>query len=66
MIDSDWATIPVNDGHVHVVPLGDNFFHEPEDDCLCGPEVEAVPRPDGSFGWLVSHSSLDGRECGVE
>jgi hypothetical protein len=32
------------------------------DDCVCGPEVEPVPRDDGSMGWLIKHHSLDGRE----
>jgi hypothetical protein len=57
-----WASIPLNDEHVHVVPLEDGLIHEPEDDCICGPEIEAVQRSDGSFGWLVIHASLDGRE----
>lgn len=32
------------------------------DDCVCGPTVEPVERHDGSYGWLVVHHSLDGRE----
>ena len=48
---------------VHVYPDSDLIEHDTEsDDCLCGPEVEAVPGEDGYFGWLVSHHSLDGRE----
>lgn len=58
----EWASIPLNNDHVHVVPLEDDYFHEPEDDCLCGPTVEAVPREDGSMAWLVVHNSLDQRE----
>lgn len=46
---------------VHVIPRGDLIAHE-EDDCVCLPTVEPVPRDDGSFGWLVTHHSLDGRE----
>ena len=48
---------------VHVYPDNDLIDHDTEtDDCLCGPETEAVPRDDGSYGWLIVHHSLDGRE----
>lgn len=48
---------------VHVYPDKDLIEHVTEgDDCLCGPEIEAVPAEDGSMGWLISHHSLDGRE----
>ena len=47
---------------LHVYPLGDVIEHEMTDDCPCRPRSEAVDRPDGSFGWLVVHHSLDGRE----
>jgi hypothetical protein len=46
---------------VHILPNGDWVGHEPED-CVCGPDVEPVVRDDGSMGWLITHSSLDGRE----
>jgi hypothetical protein len=46
----------------HVCPVGDLVDHEMTDDCVCGPRSEQVPREDGSFGWLVVHHSLDGRE----
>lgn len=46
---------------VHVLPVADLIEHE-DHDCTCGPTTEPVPRPDGSFGWLVTHHSLDGRE----
>lgn len=50
---------------VHVYPDRDLIEHVTEgDECLCGPEVEAVPADDGSMGWLISHHSLDGREFG--
>ncbi len=50
-------------GHVHVYPCGDLIEHETEgDDCPCGPATEPVQRDDGSYGWLVVHHSLDGRE----
>jgi hypothetical protein len=52
---------------VHTLPLGDLIEHENVgDDCPCGPTIEPVPRDDGSFGWLISHHSLDGREAREE
>lgn len=59
---SGWLADRLPSGEVHVVPVGDLFEHTGRD-CLCGPDVEAVFRPDGSNGWLVSHQSLDGREA---
>lgn len=47
---------------VHVLPVNDLIEHE-DDDCICGPTTEAVPCDDGSFGWVVVHASLDGREA---
>lgn len=48
---------------MHVHPVGDLIDHElTGDGCACGVRVEAVPRTDGSVGWLVTHHSLDGRE----
>ena len=48
---------------IHVYPANDLIDHDTEDDdCLCGPETEAVLRDDGSYGWLILHHSLDGRE----
>ena len=47
----------------HVYPVGDIVEHETTGDgCICGPTTEAVPRDDGSYGWLIVHHSLDGRE----
>lgn len=47
----------------HVYPVADLIEHNTEgDDCVCGPTIEAVPRDDGSYGWLHTHHSLDGRE----
>ena len=48
----------------HVVPVDDLIEHDSSGvmDCICGPDIEPVERDDGSFGWLVSHHSLDGRE----
>lgn len=47
----------------HVYPLGDTIQHDTEsENCVCGPTIEPVQRPDGSYGWLVIHHSLDGRE----
>ena len=50
---------------VHVFPVADLVEHDTdsEDGCVCGPTIEPVPRDDGSFGWLVVHHSLDGREA---
>lgn len=56
-----WVAVAAGDG-VHVVPLNDLVEHEP-DDCICGPRVEAVPDGTGSYGWLYTHHSLDGREA---
>lgn len=48
---------------VHVYPLRDLIEHETcGDDCACGPRIEPVQRDDGSYGWLIVHHSLDGRE----
>lgn len=47
----------------HVVPRGDLVEHDTNgSDCVCAPRVEPVQRDDGSYGWLVTHHSLDGRE----
>lgn len=50
-------------GHVH--PVNDLVEHQLGEDCPCGPRTEPVMRDDGSSGWLVVHSSLDGREHGT-
>lgn len=50
---------------LHVTPVGDAVHHDTatsEPDCICGPRVQAVRHDDGSIGWLLVHSSLDGRE----
>lgn len=50
---------------LHVAPVGDLIEHDTsttEPDCACGPETRPVEREDGSFGWLIVHHSLDGRE----
>jgi hypothetical protein len=47
----------------HVFPVDDLIEHDTDgNDCPCGPKTEPVERDDGSFGWLVCHHSLDGRE----
>jgi len=49
---------------IHTYPERDLIEHDTEsDDCLCGPDVEAVPGTDGYVGWLIKHHSLDGREA---
>jgi hypothetical protein len=48
---------------VHVYPTADVVEHNTDsEDCICGPDVEAVFRDDGTNGWLITHHSLDGRE----
>jgi hypothetical protein len=48
---------------VHVLPVGDLIEHEDEgEDCPCGVTVDPVQRDDGSYGWVIIHHSLDGRE----
>ena len=48
---------------VHVWPDDDVIEHDVDsDDCICGPELEPIERDDGSFGWVIHHHSLDGRE----
>lgn len=49
---------------MHVVPNSDLIEHETEigSSCPCGPELEAVMRADGSYGWVYVHHALDGRE----
>ncbi|KPG86529.1 hypothetical protein AEQ27_04010 [Frigoribacterium sp. RIT-PI-h] len=48
---------------LHTYPSDDLIEHDTDGgDCPCGPTTEAVPRDDGSYGWLIVHHSLDGRE----
>lgn len=48
---------------VHAVPVNDLIEHDNTGEaCICGPDVEAVFRDDGTNGWLITHHSLDGRE----
>lgn len=47
----------------HVYPARDLIEHDTDGgDCMCAPSTEAVLREDGSYGWVVLHHSLDGRE----
>ncbi|MCW2674805.1 MAG: hypothetical protein JWP14_3394 [Frankiales bacterium] len=60
-----WEAATVDYGqHVHVLPLADTVAHQENDegDCVCGPHTHPIERKDGSIGWLIVHSSLDGRE----
>ena len=59
---SKWLTAEHSDGAVHVAPINDLIEHT-DADCACGTRTEPVPRDDGSYGWLVVHHSLDGREA---
>lgn len=49
---------------VHVVPIDDLVDH-PDDDCVCGPDVEYIDPVTGLSHAepLVNHHSLDGREA---
>lgn len=51
----------MNTDNVHVLPVDDLIDHVDED-CPCGPTVDPVKRDDGSYGWVIVHHSLDGRE----
>lgn len=53
----------LSDDIAHVVPIGDLMAHQADDDCPCGPVTSPVFRGDGSNGWVVVHSILDGREA---
>lgn len=47
---------------LHIIPLNDLIEHAETDDCVCGPQTFLGKRDDGADGWLIVHSSLDGRE----
>lgn len=48
---------------VHVYPVNDLIEHDTDGgECPCGPETEAVPCDDGTYGWVITHHSMDGRE----
>lgn len=48
---------------VHVYPVNDVVEHDTDtDECPCGPTLEAVSNDDGSYGWVLTHHSMDGRE----
>jgi hypothetical protein len=53
----------MSDLSIHAYPVNDLIEHDTDSsDCICGPRVEPVERDDGSYGWVVVHHSLDGRE----
>lgn len=62
-LDKGWLAARGNGDHVHVTPVDDLIEHDVTDDgdCVCGPEVEPIPRDDGSFGWSIVHHPLDSR-----
>jgi hypothetical protein len=47
------------------MPVNDLIQHDEDDEtgyrCVCGPQVEAVKREDGTVGWVITHHALDGR-----
>lgn len=53
----------MTDGDIHTMPCNDWVEHECSEDCVCGPTVEPVGRPDGSMGFHWTHHSLDNREA---
>lgn len=60
-----WATYKMGGGderpEVHVAPLDDAIEHLLTEDCVCGPSAEVFPGY-GPDVYLITHSSLDGRE----
>ncbi len=49
---------------VAVLPVNDTIEHDGlNEDCICGPTTQPVERDDGSYGWVLVHHSLDGREA---
>lgn len=46
----------------HIKPINDSVVHEDSDDCICGPALEMVMNDEGTYSWLITHHSLDGRE----
>jgi hypothetical protein len=63
-IDGGWLCLGCDWGTCHIVPVLDGVLHHVAegDECMCLPNVEPCERNDGSFGFVASHSSLDGRE----
>jgi len=53
-----WDTTHVEDGTVHIHPVGDTVVHTLDEACACGPTSEHV----NHTGVLYTHHSLDGRE----
>jgi hypothetical protein len=62
VMSRQWKSCTLDNNEMHIVPHEDLIEHEP-DECPCGPRTEPMQREDGSFCWVVVHSSLDGREC---
>jgi len=58
-----WHVERLATGDVHVRPVVDLIDHSQTDACPCGPTCEPVERSDGSYGWMYTHHSLDGREA---
>jgi hypothetical protein len=58
-LDGGWLVLVCDWGTVHCVPVLDDVLHTvvEGDDCVCLPEVTAV-----GDGFVILHSSLDGRE----
>lgn len=50
-------------GVVHVLPVDDLIVHDEDGvECVCGVDVEYLIGCCGSWGKVITHHSLDGRE----
>lgn len=59
----NWLLVEIDErSEVHVIPANDLIRHQVDEDCTCGPAVEAIAGDSGSMGFMYSHASLDGRE----
>lgn len=61
-MSAGWKTEATSPDEVHVVPYNDTVKHHLHIECICGPTTEPIARDDGTYGWLYTHHSLDGRE----
>jgi hypothetical protein len=68
--------VPIADLIDHDVPCGLDGQDDPtkgrwltieaeggDMNCVCSPTIDLVQSDDGPDGWVVTHHSLDGREC---
>lgn len=59
-----WEIVEPEDrpAEMHIIPSDDLIEHEESTDCVCLPTSETVFCNDGSFRYMYTHHSLDGRE----